>query len=120
MNLFYCLRFETPITWRARSPYLYPPGREGPSYILRHWVPFTSPAMALSITVEVFEPASTRSYGAGNRDKIIIYKVSMSKGRLSILLIPDFYSIGSSESPSIFVCVNIRETILLPLLEKIK
>jgi hypothetical protein len=22
----YCLRFETPPTWRARSPYLYPPG----------------------------------------------------------------------------------------------
>jgi hypothetical protein len=24
--IFYCLRFETPPTWRVRSPYLYPPG----------------------------------------------------------------------------------------------
>jgi hypothetical protein len=23
-DMFYCLRFETPPTWRARSPYLYP------------------------------------------------------------------------------------------------
>jgi hypothetical protein len=28
----YCLRFETPPTWRARSPYLYPPGRRWLSY----------------------------------------------------------------------------------------
>jgi hypothetical protein len=26
MTIFYCLRLETPPTWRARSPYLYPPG----------------------------------------------------------------------------------------------
>jgi hypothetical protein len=26
MTTFYCLRFETPLTWRATSPYLYPPG----------------------------------------------------------------------------------------------
>jgi hypothetical protein len=26
MTTFYCFRFETPPTWRARSPYLYPPG----------------------------------------------------------------------------------------------
>jgi hypothetical protein len=25
-NIFYCLRFETPPTWRTRSLYLYPPG----------------------------------------------------------------------------------------------
>jgi hypothetical protein len=25
MTIFYCLRFETPITWRARSQYLYLP-----------------------------------------------------------------------------------------------
>jgi hypothetical protein len=24
--IFYCLRFEIPPNWRARSPYLYPPG----------------------------------------------------------------------------------------------
>jgi hypothetical protein len=26
VTLFYCVRFETPRTWRPRSPYLYPPG----------------------------------------------------------------------------------------------
>jgi hypothetical protein len=26
MTIFYCLRLQTPSTWRARSPYLYPPG----------------------------------------------------------------------------------------------
>jgi hypothetical protein len=37
---FYCLRFETPLTWRTRSPYLYPPGTGWP----RHRVPFPSPS----------------------------------------------------------------------------
>jgi hypothetical protein len=32
-----------PPTWRARSPYLYPPGTGRPSYTLGHWVPFLSP-----------------------------------------------------------------------------
>jgi hypothetical protein len=31
VTLLYCLRFETPPTWRARSPYLYPPGTGCPS-----------------------------------------------------------------------------------------
>jgi hypothetical protein len=26
MTIFYCLIFETPSTWRARSSYLYPAG----------------------------------------------------------------------------------------------
>jgi hypothetical protein len=25
-DIFYCVEFETPPTWRVRSPYLYPPG----------------------------------------------------------------------------------------------
>jgi hypothetical protein len=32
MTIFYCLIFETPPTWRSRSPYLYPPGTGLPSY----------------------------------------------------------------------------------------
>jgi hypothetical protein len=59
--IFYCLRFETPPTWRARSPYLYPPGTGLPSYTPRHWVPFSSPPTSRRATVEVFEPASMRS-----------------------------------------------------------
>jgi hypothetical protein len=33
VTIFYCHRFETSPTWRARSPYLYPPGTGSPSYI---------------------------------------------------------------------------------------
>jgi hypothetical protein len=32
VTIFYCLRFDIPQTWRARSPYLYPPGTGWPSY----------------------------------------------------------------------------------------
>jgi hypothetical protein len=39
----YCLRFETPPTWKASYPYLYPPGIWWPGYTPRHWVPFSSP-----------------------------------------------------------------------------
>jgi hypothetical protein len=35
VTTFYCLRFEIPSTWRARSPYLYPPGTGWPSYTPR-------------------------------------------------------------------------------------
>jgi hypothetical protein len=42
MTIFYCLRFETPPTWRVRSPYLYPPGTGWPDYTPRHRVPFSS------------------------------------------------------------------------------
>jgi hypothetical protein len=61
VTIFYCLRIETPPTWRARSPYLYSPGTGWPSYTLRHW--------------EVFEPASTR----GNLSLwIILVKVKVT------------------------------------------
>jgi hypothetical protein len=43
MIIFYCLRFETYSTWRARFPDLYPPGTGWPSYTFRHWVPYSSP-----------------------------------------------------------------------------
>jgi hypothetical protein len=32
--------FESPSTWRARSPYLYAPGTGRPSYTPGHWVSF--------------------------------------------------------------------------------
>jgi hypothetical protein len=40
---YFTVRFETPPTWMARSPYLYPPGTGWPSYTPRHWVLFLSP-----------------------------------------------------------------------------
>jgi hypothetical protein len=60
MTAFYCLRFETPPTWRTRSPYLYSPGRGWFGYVPRHWVPFSSPPTTRRDKVEVFDPASTR------------------------------------------------------------
>jgi hypothetical protein len=53
ITVFYCLRFEIPPTWRARSPYLYPQGTGCP----RTGFPFRPPRRA---TVEVFKPASMR------------------------------------------------------------
>jgi hypothetical protein len=53
MTIFYYLRFETPQMWRARSPYLYPPGTEWPSYTPMHWVPFSSPP-----TIRPTQPSS--------------------------------------------------------------
>jgi hypothetical protein len=53
------LDFPPPPTCRARSPYLYPPGTEWPSYTPRHWVPFSSPTTR-RVTVELFEAASPR------------------------------------------------------------
>jgi hypothetical protein len=41
MTMFYSLRFETPPTWRIRSPYLYPLGTGWPSYTPRHRIPFS-------------------------------------------------------------------------------
>jgi hypothetical protein len=60
MAIFYCLKLDTPPTWRTRSPYLYPPETRWPDYIPRHWVPFLSSPTTHRDTVEVFEPAFTR------------------------------------------------------------
>jgi hypothetical protein len=39
---YFTVSSETPPTWSARFPYLYPPGTGWPSYTTEHWVPFTS------------------------------------------------------------------------------
>jgi hypothetical protein len=62
MTTFYCLRFETLPTCRARSPYLYPPGTGWLGYAPRHWVPFPSPLTMRRVTVEVFDPTFTREF----------------------------------------------------------
>jgi hypothetical protein len=51
-----------PPTWKARSPYLYPPETGWPSCTPppRHWVPFLSPPTTRRAAVEVFEPSSSR------------------------------------------------------------
>jgi hypothetical protein len=40
MTIFYCLRSETPQTWRDRYPYLYPTGTGWPSYTPGTGLPF--------------------------------------------------------------------------------
>jgi hypothetical protein len=37
-RLYFTVSSETPPTWRARSPYLYPPGTGWSSYTPGHWV----------------------------------------------------------------------------------
>jgi hypothetical protein len=76
MTTFYCLRFETPLTWKARSPYLYHPGTERPGYTSRHWVPFSSPPTTRRAKVHVFDPASTRKSQPMSKSK------SKSKSKL--------------------------------------
>jgi hypothetical protein len=73
--IFYSLRFETRPTWRARSPYLYPPGTGWPSYTPRHWVPFSSPPKTRRATVEEFENPPPRrglsiTVGADRTDEV--------------------------------------------------
>jgi hypothetical protein len=55
-TMFFCLRFETPPIWMAKSPYSYPLGSGSFSYIPRHWVRFSSPLTTRSATVETFKP----------------------------------------------------------------
>jgi hypothetical protein len=54
-TIFYCVRFETLPTWRARFPYLYPPGTGWSTYTPRHWFPFPSPPTTRKATVELLE-----------------------------------------------------------------
>jgi hypothetical protein len=51
---YFTVSSETPLTSRARFPYLYPSGIGLPSYNPWHWVPFTSHLTTRRATVEVF------------------------------------------------------------------
>jgi hypothetical protein len=52
----YCLRFETLSTWRARSPYLYPPRIGWPGCTPRHWVQLTNFKVKLMLRPTVSRP----------------------------------------------------------------
>jgi hypothetical protein len=45
----------------GQAPVFISPRKGWPGYPSRHWVPFSSPLTTLRATVEVFDPASTRS-----------------------------------------------------------
>jgi hypothetical protein len=81
MTTFYCLKFEIPPTWRARSPYLYTPGTGWPSYTSRHWVPLSSSPTTRRATVELFHSASTRNNVAADPKKTPSLNNSSTVGR---------------------------------------
>jgi hypothetical protein len=60
VTTIYCLSFETPPTWRARSPYLYRLEEGWPDYTPRYCFPFLSPTTTHRATVEVLDSAFTR------------------------------------------------------------
>jgi hypothetical protein len=86
MTTFCCLRFETPPTWRTRSPYLYPRGTGCPSYTPRHWVLFSSPPTTLRASVEVIQPAYTQYLSMTLRVRVrvtlqlVVYRQSVRLG----------------------------------------
>jgi hypothetical protein len=56
-------------TWRARSPYLYPPETGWPSYTPWHWITFSSSPTTRRATVEIFESASAWGWTTNPRYK---------------------------------------------------
>jgi hypothetical protein len=60
ITTFYCLQFEIPPTWWARSPHLYPPGTGWPGYTPRQWVPFSLPPTTRRAMEKVFDSTSIR------------------------------------------------------------
>jgi hypothetical protein len=81
MSIVYSLRFKTPPTQRATSPYLYPAGTGWPSYTPRHWVPFSLPPMTRRAKVEVFNPASTT-------ELLVLVAQTTQKTSLPLLCVP--------------------------------
>jgi hypothetical protein len=73
MTIFYCLRFKTTPTWRARSPYLYPPRTGWSSYTPRHWVLFSSLRTIRRATVEAFKPASARGLKTESESELLYH-----------------------------------------------
>jgi hypothetical protein len=60
MTIFYVLGFETPTAWRARKPYLCPPGTGWPIYI------YTPQALG-SLFVASYD---SQGYGGGIRTRL--------------------------------------------------
>jgi hypothetical protein len=69
--IFYCLIWDSPI-WRARSPYLHPPGTGWLSYIPGHCVSFSS-------------PLTTRRYSNPPQVKVILRPTISRPVRLGVV-----------------------------------
>jgi hypothetical protein len=94
MIIFYFLRFETPPTWRARSPYLHPPGTRWPSYTPRHWVTFSSPPTTRRATVEVFDPAFTWVFSqssVGMESSLCSLGADPTENTVSIVIVQQYF-----------------------------
>jgi hypothetical protein len=63
----FTVSFETPPTWRARFPYLYPPITWWPSYTPRHWALFTSYLTTRRATVEISLVSIAMGHGLEDR-----------------------------------------------------
>jgi hypothetical protein len=110
MTTFYCHRFETHPTWRARSSYLYPLGTGGPSYTPSHWVSFFDASYTRSATVEVFDLASTR-------DLFRCFKLTELQSINSLLLLPlrtERTENIDTNNLSIVTCVSVAAETCLP------
>jgi hypothetical protein len=64
MALFYCLN-EAPPTWRARSPYLHPPGTGWHSYTTGHWVTVLS--INITQTLKINRPVLSSERALQNK-----------------------------------------------------
>jgi hypothetical protein len=80
MTTFYCLRLESPPTWRARSPYLYPPGTGWPSYTPIHWVLNSNKSSKFEVTL-----------------RLAVYRRSVRLG-VKILEIPGCFTLPAKSS----------------------
>jgi hypothetical protein len=65
MTTFYCVKFETPPTWRTNCSYLYPPGTQEQGDMVippGTGFPFRRLLRPTALRLEVFDAASTRDY----------------------------------------------------------
>jgi hypothetical protein len=70
--------FETPPTWSARSPYLFPPGRGWPSYTPGHWV------KQLSLSWVKLRLAVSQSICLGAEPTLSLWAVIISRLKVSV------------------------------------
>jgi hypothetical protein len=87
VTIFYCHRFKTPQTWRARSPYLYPPGAGWPSYNTRHWVPFPLPPRHAGLQWRYLNPPPCRVEVSKIVRNVFVVSSLTSEGWVSLLTI---------------------------------
>jgi hypothetical protein len=96
MTTFYSLGFETPPTWRARSPYLYLSGTGWPSYTPGTGFPFRRLLLLAGLRWRYSSPpprGSQRDFCVKVKAKVMLRpSVSLSRNKAPISgLRPDFY-----------------------------